>query len=582
MLSRRRRGILSSVGTATSRLAVLLVVTTALAGCTSSGDQGGAAGGSDADVTVVTGGDVYTLDPSQPWAEAFAYDRDGVIVAVGTEDEVLQAAGDDPRVIDVGGNMVLPGFQDPHVHVPEAGINEEQCLLPPGESLETYEALVADCAAERPDDTWVRAAGASLFDLRETDELPIDVLDRAVPDRPALILDDLGHAAWTNSAGLEAAGIAEDDADPQGGILLRDPATGRLTGLLLENAQQPVRNAAALDDDANYEGLLVALEELARNGITAVSDAGGYWGQGHPAAWQRALDEGTLTVRAANALYVYPDLPVEAQLDELAGRFSDDPDSLLRFDTAKIYIDGILDLGTAAVVEPYLVPPDPAFPSGFEYFTADQLQTYVTELHRIGYRIHFHVIGDAATRIALDAVAAIPADDVADRRHRTTHTYLVHPDDVARFAELGVIADFQVGPDAIDPAYHRDLAGLIGPTAFDLIPVATMLEAGASVTLSSDWDADPLPPLGTIERALTRESNAVADLAEAISLVTLDAAFALGHEDTTGSIEVGKFADYVVVDRNLFDVDPADIDEIQVLLTALAGEETYRAADFAG
>jgi hypothetical protein len=536
----------------------------------------------DSGVTVVTDAMVYTLDPDRPWAEAFAYDARGVIVAVGGEDDVREAAEGDPTVIDARGNMVLPGFQDTHVHVPEAGVNESLCFLPPGATLRRYGELAAACADEQPGSDWVRGAGASLFELRDTGELPVDVLDRAVPDRPALILDDLGHAAWTNSLGLRAAGISRDDPDPQGGIFHRDPDSGRLTGLLLEDAQQRVRNAAALDDDAVYQGLLAAMRELSRNGITTASDAGGYWGQSHPNAWLRARDEGRLTVRAFNSLYVYPSLDVDQQLAEFAELFSDDPDSLLQFDTAKIYVDGILDLGTAAMLEPYDRPVDPNLPSGFFYFRPDHLRNYVSELHMMGYRMEFHVIGDAATRAALDAIEAIDDDPtkVAARRHRTTHTYLVHPDDIDRFTELGVVADFQVGPEAVDPGYHEYLSRFIGGRAFDLIPVKRLLQAHAHVSLSSDWDADPLSPFGTIERALTRETNAVTSLKTAIALVTIDAAYALGQDDTSGSLEVGKYADYTIIDQNLFEIDTDEIDQTEVLLTVLAGRETYRAPLF--
>ena len=528
-------------------------------------------------VTVVLNADVYTLDAQRPWAEAFAFDASGVIVAVGTESQVLEQAGEAPAVLDLGGAMVLPGFQDPHVHVPEAGINLDVCFLPARRSLAVYERLAADCAAEHAGSEWARAAGPSLFELRETNELPIDVLDRAIPNRPALILDDLGHAAWTNTLGLEAADIGLGDPDPQGGILHRDPVSGRLTGLLLEDAQQLVRNAAALGDASNYEGLLVALGDLARNGIATVSDAGGYWGQNHPAAWQRAQAEETLTVRALNSLYVYPSLDVSAQLAEFGRRYSNDPNSWLQFDTAKIYVDGILDLGTAAMIAPYDTPVDSRFPSGFLYFEPTQLQTYVSELHRIGYRMNFHVIGDAATRAALDAVAAIDADrgEVTNRRHRTTHTYLVHPDDLSRFAALGVVADLQAGPDSTDTGYHAFLSDFIGSRAFDLIPARTLLDAGAPMSLSSDWDADPLPPLGTIERALRRETNAVPSLEQAIRLVTLDAAYALGHDDRTGSITVGKQADFVVLERNLFEIRPRRIDETRVLMTVVGGRIVY-------
>ncbi|QKW07199.1 amidohydrolase [Streptomyces sp. NA04227] len=537
-------------------------------------------GGSGA--TVVVNAEVYTLDRDQPWAEAFAYDADGKITAVGSESDVRAKAGSGAKEIDARGNMVLPGFQDTHLHVPEAGINRDLCPMESGSTLAEYEDMAADCAAEQPDSEWVRAAGPSIFDLLDSDEPPIDVLDRAIPDRPALILDDLGHAVWTNSAGLKAAGIEADDRDPQGGIYGRDPETGRLNGLLLENAQQRIRNAAAPDGETVYKGLLVALDELAKNGVTSVSDAGGFWGQDHPAAWQRALKEDKLSVRAVNSLYLYPDVGMEKQLAEFERRFSDDPDSLLQFDTAKIYVDGILDLGTAWMLKPYDEPVNPEHPSGFPYFKRDQLRTYVSELHRIGYRMHFHVIGDAATRAALDAVEAIEADsgEVADRRHRTTHTYLVQPDDIERFAELGVIADFQVGPEAVDPAYHEQLSASIGDRAFDLIPVEKLLDADAQVSLSSDWDADPLSPFGIIERAVTRETNAVNDVGTAIRLVTADAAHALGQDDITGSIKVGKQADYVVVDQNLLEVPVDRVDETKVLLTVLAGHSTYQAAGF--
>jgi len=553
-------------------------VAVAAMACSSTAGDGAQSGSAAAEtgMTMVHNAEVYTVDSNQQWAEAFVYDETGVIIAVGSEADVRAAAGEDPTMIDAGGNMVLPGFQDAHVHVPEAGMNAEVCFFPDGLTLTDYEVLAVECAQEQADSGWVRAAGASLFDLRSTEESPIAVLDRAVPNRPAIVLDNLGHAVWTNTPGLEAAGIGADDPDPQGGVLHRD-ASGRLTGLLLEDAQQLVRNAAAPDDETVYRGLLTAMEELAANGVTTVSDAGGYWGQNHPAAWKRALREGTLTVRGANSLYVYPDLPIDEQLAEYEARFSNESD-MLRFDTAKVYVDGILDLGTASLLEPYDVPIDENYPSGFNYFTAEQLRAYVNALHAIGYRVNFHVIGDRAVRDALDAIEAIDDDPeiIAGRRHRTTHTYLVDPDDLDRFAKMGVVADLQQSDDAVITDYHEFLAEFIGDQAFDLIPTAQLLDAGATVIMSSDWDAGPLPPLGTIERSLIRDANAVPNLEAALAAHTIDAADALGHDDTTGSIEVGKFADYIVLDHNLFDLDPADIDETTALLTVVAGTPVHQ------
>ncbi|MFF8409053.1 amidohydrolase family protein [Streptomyces omiyaensis] len=249
--------------------------------------------------------------------------------------------------------------------------------------------------------------------------------------------------------------------------------------------------------EAVCRGLPVALDEPAENGITSAGDAGGFRRQGHPEASERALEEGEPSVRAVNSLYACADLPPEEQLACLERRFSDDSDSLPRFGTARIYVDGILDLGTAWMLEPYDAPVDPEHPFGSPCFERDEFRACVSGLHRIGYRMHFHVIGDAAAREVLDAVEILAADpgEVADRRHRTTHTHLVHPDDREHFAAL-------------------------------------------------------------------------------------DAARALGQDGTTGSIEVGKQADHVVVDRNLLEIPVDRVDRTKVLCTVLAGRGTYQAAGF--
>lgn len=529
-------------------------------------------------ITVVHHAAIYTLNDAQPTAEAFAYRDDGKIIAVGSNEQLLGEHEGNARLIDAKGAMVLPGFQDTHVHVPEAGINESLCLLPADEYLAVYEDLIADCAAEQADDDWVRGAGVSLFNFRDSTELPIELLDRAVPDRPALILDDLGHAVWANSLALEKAGITADASNPQSGVLHRDHE-GRLTGLLLEDAQQLVRNAAATTGESNDEGLQIALEILASHGVTGISDAGGYWQQEHHLAWQRAAADNSLSVRAANSLYLYPALNYEQQLKTFKQLYSNDRDSLLKFNTAKIYIDGILDLGTALMVEPYDNPIDADYPNGFRYFERETLKRYVQDLHDIGYKMHFHVIGDAAVREALDAIEAIDdsAENIAARGHRTTHTYLVHPQDLSRFATLGVIADLQVGEDSTNVDYHADLAEIIGDRAYDLLPVPALIQAGATVSLSSDWDADPLSPLGIIERSLTRESNAIESLETAIKLVTLNAAAALSQNRQTGSITVGKFADYVVLKSNLFEIRRDRISEVKVLKTVVNGKTVYSA-----
>lgn len=543
------------------------------AGCGGGDGEDGAAG--EPAATVVVAETVRTLDPAEPEAEAFAYDAEGTIIAVGSRAKVERAAGPDAELIDAGDATVLPGFQDTHAHVPEAGINESLCLLPPGKGLGAYAKLVAECAAEQQGSEWVRAAGASLFELQgASGRTPLEALDKAVPDRPVLVLDDLGHAVWVNSAGLKAAGIAADEEDPPGGILERSPDDDRLTGLLLENAQHRARDAAAVSAQEADAGLRIALQRLAEAGVTTVSDSGGYWTRGHPEAWIRAAEAGELTVRARNALYVFPDSDLDEQVAELGERFDDDDSDLLSFDTAKLYADGILDLGTASLLEPYDEPPDPELPSGFAYFEPEELADYAQELHELGFRLEIHAIGDGAVRDSLDAIEAIEADGVAERGHRTTHTYMVSPEDIERFARLGVGADLQAGPVATSGEYHRSLEPLIGERSERLLPVAELARAGARVTLSSDWDADPLDPLGTIATAATRESNAVTP-AEALEMVTIEAAEALGHAQTTGSIAVGKQADFVIVDADPLATPPRRIADIAVERTVVGGRTVW-------
>ena len=246
-------------------------------------------------------------------------------------------------------------------------------------------------------------------------------------------------------------------------------------------------------------------------------------------------------------------------------------------------MDGILDLGTSALEQPYVTSPalETEGSRGFEYFEQQILYDYVRELEAVGFQVHFHATGDRAVAIALDAVAAArKANTIADRRHRITHLYLVGDSDRARFKELGVVADLQASPDAVDPDYANSLIPFLGAgRASALLPMNSLAAAGARVTLSSDWDAGPLPPFGTIERALSRPTEAIADRATAIRMHTLDAAHLLHLENVAGSIENGKRADLIVLDQNPFEVLISRVGETKVLLTLVDGETVFSSGD---
>ena len=368
------------------------------------------------------------------------------------------------------------------------------------------------------------------------------------------------------------------------GILFRDEfGDGALLGIVLENAQQKFRDAVFPPTTANQErayiALLDSLETLSRNGITSVSDAGGFWRQAQIEAWTRALNEDKLTVRASNALYIYPDEPLDSQLPKLKERFNNDKNSLLRFNQAKIYVDGILSLHTSALYEAYegsdLLPAEEL---GFEYF--ENLNDISKQLVDEGFQLHFHVTGDRGAGIALDAIENLGGGDLnsSSGPSRLTHCYLIDEVDRSRFADLGAIADFQVAPSSFGEEYRNSLKGTIGTTReSQLLPALEIHNAGGIVTLSSDWDADSLSPLVKLETALTKpvSGKPFPDLETVIPMLTINSAILLQQEDRTGSIEVGKFADLVVLDTNIFDIPVNEISKTKVVTTILQGKITH-------
>lgn len=530
---------------------------------------------------VFLNGAIYTVNPDQPWVDAVGV-SDGVIVAVGTEDEVFEVVSESAEIIDLEGAMLMPGFQDTHVHLLEAGVNQQFCVLDSFLSPEQYVDLIADCAAESDRD-WIIGAGANVANLLSEAESPIELLDEAVPDRPALILDDLGHGAWANTLAMQAVGYDTLDGQPQGGVVDRNAETGELTGIVLENAQQPLRTAALSATRSNlqvaYDGMADTQYHFAENGITSMSDAGGYWTRGHHEVWQRVADEGNLTLRAHNALYLYPNLPFDSQVSQIIDLYSNDADALLRFNTVKIYLDGIVSQGTAALGSSYSQPFGlPGVPvDGFLYFDVETLNGYSAEFDAAGFQLHFHVTGDRGAKLALDAIEhAQNTNGKTGNRHRLTHLYAVDSADYPRFAQLNVGADFQLSPDSLTDEYYESIAWLLGDArAENLLPAFALQEAGALVSISSDFDAGPLSPLEKMQAIMTGYGSEAPELVNLIEMLTINPAYQLNQDDMTGSIEVGKWADFVMLDQDLFEVAPSQLGNISILATYLAGEQVY-------
>jgi predicted amidohydrolase YtcJ len=382
---------------------------------------------------LIVGAPVWTADPARPWADAVAV-RAGRVAAVGPERAMATLRGPTTRVLRLDGGLVLPGFQDAHVHTAAGGLELAQCDLHEVEPS-GYAATVARYAAAHPDAAWV-LGGGWVMDAFGTGGPRLAALDAVVADRPVLLESTDGHSAWVNSRALELAGITRATPDPPRGRIERD-AAGEPTGALHEAAMRLVADHAPRPDQAEWE---VAIERgqahLHRLGITAWQDAA--VDPAMLAAYRAVAERGRLSGRAVAALRWEPDQGLE-QLPGLAERRREGTVGRLRASAVKLFADGVFENRTAAVLAPYLDGDGrPTGDHGIAMLTAEELAAAVTALDGEGFDVHVHAIGDRAARDSLDAFgAAAAANGRRDARHQIAHLQLVHPDDRPRFAASG-------------------------------------------------------------------------------------------------------------------------------------------------
>ena len=543
----------------------------------------------DADVVFVNGS-VYTVDAARRWARAVAV-RGGRIVAVGTDDDVGSLIGGRTEVHDLRDRMLLPGFQDAHVHPPSGGVEMLQCDMNEAYSLPEYERIAAAYAASHPDEEWILGGGWSMdaFPNGTPDRAP---LDRVLPDRPAFLTNRDGHTAWVNSRALEMAGITAETPDPPDGRIERD-AQGRPTGALHEGAMTLVRKLTPPTTQEQWEeGLLAAQRYLHSLGITAWQDAivGGSYETYE--AYRALAGRGDLTARVVGALW-WDRLRGAEQIAELVDKRERGDVGRFRATSVKIMQDGVVETFTAAVIEPYLdAGGRPTERYGMSFVDPEALKAYVTELDALGFQVHFHALAERAVRECLDALeAARAANGPNDLRHHLAHIQIVHPDDVPRFRRLGAVANAQP-LWAMNEGQMRNLTiPFVGSErAGWQYPFASLHRAGATLAMGSDWGVSSPNPMWEIHVAVNRTSfpgyvyadddEAVEqpflpderlDLPTAIAAFTVGSAFVNHLEDVTGSIEPGKLADLVVLDRNPFEHPREEIHRTRPLLTMVEG-----------
>ena len=546
-----------------------------------SGDGSPATDGDTSTGMALVNGRIYTANPAQTWAEALVI-KDGVIRFVGSTVGARDHIESGMEILDLHGKLALPGLHDVHMHPLEAGSEVVKCELSPEDGLPQWKYAISECANLNPGAGWLLGHGHGLDELLQARETPRAILDRLVPDRPIAIMEETSHSVWVNSKALEKAGITSTTPHPQGGAILQDTA-GNPNGILLDAAGDMVFEQAFMPaeqfTEANYQGLLKGLAAVAKHGITSIADARVYWRRGYLDAWQRAERENKLTARATLGLWAYPGMDDAQQLAALKSMFSNDQTRLLRVNQIKFYVDGVLHNATAALHQPYREYFPEVGPVGLNYFSEERLERYIAELERVGFDAHIHAIGDRAVHEGLNAIQAARQlnGGASNARHRLTHLELVALADRPRFKAQGVIADFQVTGEFALPQNHKDMEPLIGPRAYEMLPLRAIWDTGATVTLSSDWDVSSPSPFVGMQHALQLGAQSLPNRESVVKAYTRNAAYALHQETMTGSLEVGKYGDVVVVNQNLFEVPVDEIGNTKVLHTLLGGKSVYRA-----
>jgi len=533
---------------------------------------------------------VYTVDKNRTWAQAVAIAGDQ-IVFVGSNEGIESYIGPETLVTDLEGKMVLPGFVDAHAHPSLAMDLVGNISLYSLDSPEEYIKGIAEYVDGHPDVKVYRGSGwtDALFpNLGPTRE----ILDAIIPDRPIAIVSYDGHSMWVNSVTLERARINKDTPDPEGGRIERDPETGQPSGTLRETAFKLVESVIPDYSLEERKKALLAYQEMAiRVGITMCHDA--MLDTQSIAAFNALAEENQLKMRFRGAITMEPGQGIEQQIEAVVEERSKNSHPYFQTHGAKIFVDGVVEGGTAYLLKPYEHKPEFY---GEPIWDPESLYDACIALDQESLQIHFHVIGDAATSITLEALEKVKGTrGRLGSRHLATHLQLVEPEDISRFKELEVIGVPQPFWFKIDD-YYRELAlPYLGKERADhQYPMQSFIDQGVMMASASDFPVTiHFNPLIAIQTGISRTTSndpsvdvlwpeERSTLEEMIVSYTYNGAFANFLENEVGSIEVGKHADLIVLDQDLFEIPTNEIATSRVLLTLVDGKVVYEAGEFSG
>lgn len=540
-----------------------------------------------------TGGSVFTGTgtPVHGHAVAVAGDR---ILAVLPEVEASALIDERTRVVDLGGAMVGPGFQDAHVHPVSAGVELLMCNL--AEATDAADAVgrVRAYAEANRDEPWIQGGGWSMDHF--PGGAPVrTLLDAVVPDRPVLLMSRDHHSTWANTAAIRAAGLDASTPDPADGRIEREP-DGTPAGTFHEGAGDLFdRVRPPISADRAYAGLLRAQEELIALGITGWQDAwvgSGLGGvQDVASVYRRALADGTLRAHVVGAQWWERSGDL-GQVDEMRRR-RDETAALdggrFTLGTVKVMVDGVAENQTAAMLTPYRdVHGHDTHNHGLSFIDPERLREIVTRLDAAGFQVHFHALGDRAVREALDAIeAARAANGASDGRHHLAHLQVVDEADAGRFAGLGAVANIQ----ALWATHEAQIDELTLPFLQDgaearQYPFGDFVRHGARLAAGSDWPVSNADPMAAIHIAVTRVAPGLdaeplggahqrLDLAAAMAAYTSGTAYVNHRDHDTGYLREGYLANLVVLDPDPFGLPEGEIHRSTVASTWIEGELAY-------
>jgi predicted amidohydrolase YtcJ len=535
------------------------------------------AGAQPAASLVLLNGKIWTANETQPRAEAVAC-LGNRIVAVGSNGEIRKWIGPGTEVLDLGGKLVLPGFNDAHVHFFSGGENLAGVQLRDAKSEDEFRARIAQFAAKQPAGRWI-TGGDWDHENWTPARLPTrQSIDAVTAGHPVFVSRLDGHMALANSQALQLAGITRDTPDPPGGTIVRD-AAGEPTGVLKDAAMGPVvRTIPAPSEDQIADAVRAAMRYAAENGVTSVQDM-----SAAPEilrVYQKLLARGELTVRISG----HQPLATWQRLAAVGLR-ADFGGEKLHIGALKGFADGSLGSTTALLFEPYLDAPNTSGLANSQMIPESKMQGHILDADRAGLQVAVHAIGDKANHIILGMYEEAERQNGArDRRFRIEHAQHLRMEDIPRFGKLHVIASMQ--------PYHciddgRWAEKRIGPErAKGTYAFRALLDSGAVLAFGSDWDVAPMQPLMGIYAAATRRTldgkhpdgwvpEQKITVAEAIRAYTMGSAYASFDEKIKGSIEPGKLADMVVVSDDILSIPAVGIEKTRVETTVFDGKVVY-------